>query len=83
MPFLLFATMEAPQESLGSSPNELVIGHRVRGPLGVINDTWNCAPEESKDLLSYVTEFKTRMRDAWEMAWQNLKSTQRKMKNLV
>lgn len=80
LPFLLFATREVPQESLGFSPNELVFAHRVRGPLGVLKDSWSSGPEESRNLLSYVLEFKTRLKDAQEMAQQNLKSAQGKMK---
>ena len=36
--FLLFATREVPQESLGFSPNELVFGHRVREPLSLLKE---------------------------------------------
>ena len=40
LPFLLFAARDSVQESLGFSPNELVFGHTVRGPLKLIKDKW-------------------------------------------
>ncbi len=36
LPWLLLAAREVVQESLGFSPNQLVFGHCVRGPLGVL-----------------------------------------------
>ena len=38
VPFALLALREAVQESLGFSPNELVFGHTVRGPLQVLKE---------------------------------------------
>ncbi len=38
LPWLLLAAHEFVQESLGFSPNQLVFGHCVRGPLGVLCD---------------------------------------------
>lgn len=80
VPFLLFATREVLQESLGFFPNELMFAHCVCGPLSVVKDSWSFGPGESKNLLSYVQEFKMRVRDTWEMARQNLESAQGKMK---
>lgn len=37
---LLLAAREVCQDSLGFSPNDLVFGHRVRGPLAVLQDDW-------------------------------------------
>ena len=39
VPYLMFAVREVPTESLGFSPNQLVFGHLVRGPLDVVRDT--------------------------------------------
>lgn len=36
LPWLLLAAREVSQESLGFSPNDLVFGHIVRGPLAVL-----------------------------------------------
>ena len=38
IPFLLFAVRDAPTESLGFSPFELVFGHEVRGPLQLLRE---------------------------------------------
>ena len=35
LPWLILAAREAVQESTGFSPNDLVFGHKVRGPLAV------------------------------------------------
>ena len=36
--YLVFAIREAPQESLGFSPFEMVYGRQLRGPLALITD---------------------------------------------
>ena len=38
LPYLLFAYREAPQESIGFSPFELLYGRRLRGPLDLLRD---------------------------------------------
>ena len=38
LPWLLLAAREVTQESTGFSPNELVFGHTVRGPLAALQD---------------------------------------------
>lgn len=38
LPWLMLAAREVVQESLGFSPNQLVFGHRVRGPLAVLQE---------------------------------------------
>lgn len=38
LPWLLLAAREVTQSSLGFSPNELVFGHKIRGPLAVLED---------------------------------------------
>ncbi|KAK3894629.1 hypothetical protein Pcinc_001607 [Petrolisthes cinctipes] len=80
VPFLLFATREVPQESLGFSPNELVFAHHVRGPLSIIKEAWSSDVDTSKNLLQYVLEFKTRLSDTREEAKKNLEEAQGKMK---
>ena len=41
------------QESTGFSPNDLVFGHRVRGPLAVLRDEWY-TEEPPSNLREYV-----------------------------
>ncbi|KAK3878764.1 hypothetical protein Pcinc_016575 [Petrolisthes cinctipes] len=80
VPFLLFATREVPQESLGFSPNELVFAHHVRGPLSIVKEALSSDVDTSKNLLHYVLEFKTRLSDTREEAKKNLEEAQGKMK---
>ena len=77
--FLMFAARESVQESLGFSPFELVFGHTVRGPLKVLKEKW-LNESEDINLLDYVSKFKYRLHKACEIARENLKETQKKMK---
>ncbi len=76
----MFAAREVIQESLGFSPNELVFGHRVRGPMDLLKE--KLLGEESisqRNLLEHVSAFRHRLRRACEVD-VNLRSTQAKMK---
>ena len=77
---LLFAVRESVQESLGFSPFELVFGHTVRGPLKLMKEKFLSSNDSPLNLLQYVSDFKTRLTKAWEVARSNLKSAQNKMK---
>ena len=72
VPYLLFAVRDSVQESLGYSPFELVFGHKVRGPLQLIKE--NLLSEKTTDvsLLKYVSDFKSRMYNAWSCARDDL-----------
>lgn len=76
---MLFATRDAPSESLGLSPFELVYGHEVRGTLKFIKDKF-MSQEEGSNLLDYVSNFKDRLKKACDLAREKLVSTQVKMK---
>lgn len=41
LPSLLFAISEAPQESLGFSPFELLYGRNVKGPIAILRELWS------------------------------------------
>ena len=77
--FLMFAARESTQETLGFSPFELVFGHTVRGPLKLLKEKWLCTDPQI-NLLDYVSTFKHRLKRATELASENLKQGQRKMK---
>lgn len=79
LPFVLFATREVPNETLGFSPFELMFVHEVRGPLKILKESW-LAREHSRGLLENVSELKTKMYKSWELARENLVNTQGKMK---
>ena len=78
---LLFAVRESVQESLGFSPFELVFGHSVRGPLKLFKEKLLSHDDVSLNLLQYVSDFRTKLSNACEMAKANLKSAQNSMKN--
>ena len=77
---LLFAVRESVQESLGFSPFELVVGHTVRGPLKLMKEKFLSNNGSPLNLHQYVSDFKSRLTKAWEVARSNLKSAQNKMK---
>ena len=76
---LLFAAREAVQETLGFSPFELVFGRTVRGPLKLLKEKW-LNDETEMNLLDFVSKFKYRLNRASEIARDNLKEAQTKMK---
>ena len=78
--FLLFAVRESVQESLGFSPFELVFGHTVRGPLKLLKEKFLSDETESLNLLEYVSDFRTKLSRACDLARENLKSSQKTMK---
>ena len=78
---LLFAARESVQETLGFSPFELVFGHTVRGPLKLLKEKWLGEHSDSDlNLLKYVSTFKHRLKRATEIAGENLKEGQARMK---
>lgn len=79
VPMVMFAVREVVQESLGFSPAELVFGHTVRGPLKLIKDHWT-SDVSPINILDYVSEFRFKLHRACELAKQNLKTSQRQMK---
>ena len=78
---LLFAARESVQESLGFSPFELVFGHTVRGPLKLLKEKFISSSNESLNLLQYVSDFRTKLARACELARANLVSAQKSMKS--
>ena len=77
--FLMFAARESVQESLGFSPFELVFGHTVRGPLKMMKEKW-LNESEDINLLDYVSKFRYRLHKACEVAKENMKESQNRMK---
>ena len=81
LPWLLLAAREVVQESTGFSPNDLVFGHAVRGPLALVQDNWT-ESQPPRNLIDYVNGFRCRLYKAQEVAKSNLESSQCKMKKL-
>ena len=78
---LMFAVRESVQESWGFSPFELVFGHSVCGPLKLLQENWLSENTENLNLLDYVSKFRE-LKKACELAQQNLKNAQSKMRML-
>ena len=79
MHLLLFAAREAVQESLGFNPFELVFGWTVRGPLKLLKESW-LADDPPDSLLDQVSSLRDRLVSATNLAQENLKRSQCKMK---
>ena len=79
IPWLLLASREVVQESSGFSPNELVFGHSVRGPMALLKDVAGLQ-DPPQPLCDYVNGFKRHLYEAARMARENLTTTQVKMK---
>ena len=74
LPALVFAYREAPQESLGFSPFELLYGRTVRGPLTILRELWvaDASEEEVKTTYEYVIDLRNRLEFTCRMAQEEL-----------
>ncbi|XP_070183345.1 uncharacterized protein [Littorina saxatilis] len=75
IPALLFAYREAPQESMGFSPFELLYGRSVKGPMQVLRQTWTEEEisGEQKTTAEYVVNLRNRIEETCNVARENLK----------
>ena len=79
--FLLFAIREAPQETLGFSPFEMLFGRTIRGPLSVIKDEWlNTPSSKTQTIQQFINELKNTLQKVRKIATENLKEVQLEMK---
>ena len=79
---LLFAYREAPQESLGFSPFELLYGWPVRGPMQILKQLWSkeIEDQEVRTTYQYVLELQERLESTLTIAQDNLSRMSRKYK---
>ncbi len=80
LPYLMFATRETVQESLGFSPVELVFGHTMRGPLKLLSDQLLSQSPKPVPVDEYVTSICEKLCKARDLAKLHLSATQSKMK---
>ncbi|XP_062613758.1 uncharacterized protein LOC134275492 [Saccostrea cucullata] len=76
----LFAYRDAPQESLGFSPFELVYGHEVRGPMKILRELWTKEVADSgvRTTYQYVVDLKERLEATCRLARENLQKSSEK-----
>ena len=81
--YLVFAIREAPQESLGFSPFEMVYGRQLRGPLALVTDEWLKSPgvEQTLTAEKYMERLKNILSSVRKVANENFKKAQDVMKD--
>jgi hypothetical protein len=79
---MLFAYREAPSESLGFSPFELLFGRKVRGPMSILRELWTKdeITPEVKSTYEYVIDLKDRLSETCKLAHDILLKSQHKYK---
>ena len=80
LPYLLFAYREVPQASTGFSPFELLYGHHVRGPLDVLNETWQSSKKSEDSVVSHILAIRSNLEKMKSIADGNLKQAQLQQK---
>ncbi|XP_070194787.1 uncharacterized protein [Littorina saxatilis] len=80
IPALLFAYREAPQDSLGFSPFEMLYGKTIRGPMQVLRRAWTdeSVEGEQKTTAEYVVDLRNRIEETCEIAKENLAKSSQK-----
>ncbi|XP_047485268.1 uncharacterized protein LOC125036565 [Penaeus chinensis] len=81
VPFVLYAARSAKQESLGYSPNELLFGKNIHGPIDMLYESLINEKNEF-NLCDYVTKLRDRLSKVREFAMKNLNVAQTKMKRV-
>ena len=78
----LFAYREAPQESTGYAPFELLYGRTVRGPLQILKQLWTKEIHEPdiKTSYQYVIDLRERLESSMGSAIQALRSSKTRYK---
>ncbi|KAL8558029.1 hypothetical protein ACOMHN_057896 [Nucella lapillus] len=74
IPAALFAYREAPQESTGFSPFELLYGRTVKGPVFILKELWSKEQEteEVKTTYQYVVDLRNRLEETCQFAMESL-----------
>ena len=78
----LFAYREAPQESTGFAPFELLYGRMVRGPVQILKQLWTeeIKQPEVKSSYEYIIDLRERMEEGIKVAHKSLQQAQRRYK---
>jgi len=75
---LLFAYREAPRESLGFAPFEMLYGRSVKGPLRIPRQlrTREQFDPEVRTTYQYIVDLRNRLQETWEVAHEELRKHQ-------
>ena len=81
LPYLLWAYRELPSQTTGLSPFQMVYGRQVRGPLGILRDSWDhpgVVQQEPRKLevAEYMDRLQKDLARALEIAGANSKAAQ-------
>ena len=80
LPYLLFAYREAPQESTGFSPFELLYGRWVRGPLDVLREVWTEEEPEKTTEITHLVQMREHLEEMSTLVRANLAGAQQRQK---
>ena len=80
LPYLLFAYREAPQESTGFSPFELLYGRQVRGPLDILREVWTEEESEKTTEVTHLVQMRERLEEMAGLVRANLTKAQKRQK---
>ena len=78
--YVLFGYREAPHESTGFSPFELLYGQEVRGPLVLLKEGWEARTGASESVVSHVLMMRERLETMAGVVQQNMKEAQTRQK---
>ena len=78
----LFAYREAPQDSLGFSPFELIYGRSVKGPMTLLRQLWteDIETPEVKTTYQYVLDLNERLEHTLQLARESLEKASARYK---
>ena len=80
LPYVLFTYQEAPHESTGFSPFELLYGWEVRGPLDLLKEGWETKPVASGNVVSHVLLMRDWLERMVGVVQQNMRGAQARQK---
>lgn len=73
----MYAIRCAKQSSLGYSPNELLFGRDIRGPLKLLHETWTDV-SQNESLSEYIEKLRENLDHVLNFAKCNLLNSQEK-----
>ena len=81
----LFAYREAPQESTGFAPFELLYGRTVRGPVQILKQLWTeeIKQPDVKSSYEYIIDLRERMEEGIKVAHESLQQAQRRVQEVL